>query len=317
MSVNTIEFHNRKLIVADESMETTLELARRGARTEAPVLIAGESGTGKELVARFIHEKSQRAGGPFVSVNCAAIPEGLLEAEFFGHERGAFTGAIAQKIGKFERAKGGTLLLDEISEMPFPLQAKLLRVLQEGELDRLGGGAPVAIDCRVIATTNRDPLSLIREGKFREDLYFRLNVIRVDCTPLRGRRDAVQTLAAEFVKKSCDKFGMPQTGITKEGWERLLSYEWPGNIRELLNAIERGVLLADGAAIGPEHLVGLIAIARDVEEEPHPVSLAELEKRHIEKTLARTAGHQEKAAAILGITSRTLRNKLKVFGQAT
>ena len=293
-------------------MEKTIELAEKAARNDAPVLLTGESGTGKELIARFIHEKSRRNTGPFVSVNCAAVPEGLLESEFFGYERGAFTGAIQQKIGKFERAKGGTLLLDEISEMPTFLQAKLLRVLQENELDRLGGKDVVTLDCRVIATTNRDPVQLIKEGSFRDDLYFRLNVIRIDCQPLRGRSEAIEALAQDFLMQASHKFGFEPSSFSPEALEKLCHYDWPGNIRELVNAVERAVVLAEGEKIQVSHLVGLTSI-RGTAESVTPRSLAELERSHIEATLDLTGGHQEQAASLLGISSRTLRNKLKVY----
>lgn len=309
---NSIHFHHRRLVIADQFMEKTIELAEKAARTDAPVLLTGESGTGKELVARFIHEKSRRNLGPFVSVNCAAVPEGLLESEFFGYERGAFTGAVQQKIGKFERAKGGTLLLDEISEMPTFLQAKLLRVLQENELDRLGGKEVISLDCRVIATTNRDPVQLIKEGTFRDDLYFRLNVIRIDCQPLRGRPDAIESLAEEFLVQSSEKFGFAPSRFTNEALEKLCHYDWPGNIRELLNAVERAVVLAEGERIQVAHLVGLTSI-RGNNAALTPRSLAELERSHIEATLDLTGGHQEQAASLLGISSRTLRNKLKIY----
>jgi len=310
----TINFHHRRLVVADEWMAATIQLAEKAARTEAPVLLTGESGTGKELIARFIHEKSRRNQGPFVSVNCAAIPEGLLEAEFFGYERGAFTGAVAQKIGKFEKARGGTLLLDEISEMPFFLQAKLLRVLQENELDRLGGKDAIPLDCRIIATTNRDPVQLIRENKFRDDLYFRLNVIRVDCQPLRGRTGAIRSLAGNFLTQAGEKFGFESPGFSASALDRLCEYEWPGNVRELSNAVDRAVVLAEGDTIRPEHLVGLTSIRMaPMQEEPGMQSLAALERKHIERTLKMTQGHQEQAASLLGISSRTLRNKLKTY----
>lgn len=308
-----IEFHQRRLAVADDAMARTVQLADKAARTGAPVLLTGESGTGKELIARYIHERSSRSHKPFISVNCAAIPEGLLEAEFFGYERGAFTGAVTQKLGKFEMANGGTLLLDEISEMPFFLQAKLLRVLQENELDRLGGRESIRLDCRVIATTNRDPLQLIRERKFRDDLYFRLNVIRIDCQPLRERTEAIAFLAESFLREASEKFACGHAGFSREAMQQLCAYAWPGNVRELLNAVERAVVLAEGGLITPEHLVALTPIIDDTAVIEAPVRLADLERQHIERTLQRTQGHQEKAASLLGITSRTLRNKLKEY----
>src|SRR5688572_10652239 len=222
-----LRFHNRTLLVADEAMQRTVDLATRAAATGAPVLLCGESGTGKELIARYLHEKSARAKGPFISVNCAAIPEGLMEAELFGYERGAFTGAIQQRIGKFERANGGTLLLDEISEMSTALQAKLLRVLQEGEVDRLGGRDAVAIDTRIVATTNRDLETLMDEGKFREDLFYRLNVVRIQCVPLRGRSHAILKLAFQFLRQSAGRHAKPVAAITASAEEKLVGHPWP------------------------------------------------------------------------------------------
>ncbi len=312
---SVLHFHKRSLVVADDIMKRAIELAGRAAKTMAPVLLCGESGTGKELVARYIHEKGIRSSGPFVSVNCAAVPEGLMEAEFFGYERGAFTGAVTRRIGKFELAQGGTLLLDEISEMSLSLQAKLLRVLQESEIDRLGGKSPIAINCRIIAPTNRDPREMIAEGKFREDLYYRLNVIRVECMPLRGRADAISALAFEFLKKLSNDMGTAIPALTEGALEKLLEYSWPGNVRELRNAIERAIWLSDGAAILPEHLDNLagskplvsnLASASD--------RLEDIEKDHIVRVLEKSKGSRSRAADSLGITARTLRNKLKEYG---
>lgn len=308
--LKTIEFKNRSMVVADASMEATLELASRAARSSMPVLIVGPSGTGKELFARYIHERSQRAKAPFISINCAAIPDGLMEAELFGYERGAFTGAVQQRIGKFERASGGTLLLDEVSEMPVHLQAKLLRVLQEGEIDRLGGHHPVPIRTRIIATTNVDPIKLIQRETFRADLYYRLNVIRIDCAPLEGRPQAVERLALEMLARCCRDNGLEPMNLSQAALQKLRSYSWPGNIRELQNAVERAVLLCDGNEIGTEHfdlrplhLTG-----------GQPVDLAGVEQKHILSTLDGTQGNRSEAARKLGISVRTLRNKLKEFG---
>lgn len=309
-----IHFQKRSLVVADPAMESTITMALRAARTHFPVFLNGESGTGKELVARFIHEKSKRSHGPFVSVNCAAVPEGLMEAEFFGFERGAFTGAIAQRIGKFERANGGTLLLDEISEMPFSLQAKLLRVLQEGEIDRLGGRDPIPLNCRIIATTNRCPIALIRENKFREDLYYRLNVVRIDCAPLRNRNQAILCLARQFLTQACETQGFGSSQFSKAAEDKLQTYPWPGNVRELQNAVERAVLIAEGGVIGEDHLRHLESV-EDAQSETTPVNLALLERQHILKTLDRTQGSRTVAADLLGISTRTLRNKLKEYGK--
>lgn len=307
-----LRFRNRTLIVADEAMKKTIELASRAAQSSFPVLLCGESGTGKELIARYIHEKSSRSDFPFVSINCAAIPEGLLEAELFGYERGAFTGAVARHLGKFERANRGTLLLDEISEMPVHLQTKLLRVLQEEEVDRLGGGRPIQVNVRIIATTNRDPLRLIAEQKFREDLFYRLNVIRIDCTPLRGREMAIVLLAREFLKQSAFQHGRQAVSLSVQAQETLQAHLWPGNVRELQNAIERAVFLCEGETLECEHFEQLFSMHGDGVGQAKG-SLAAVERQHILRILGATCGNRTDAARILGITTRTLRNKLREY----
>jgi len=305
-----LRFHNRSMVVADEIMARTMELANRAAQSQAPVLLCGESGTGKELVARYIHDKSRRAKSAFVSVNCAAIPEGLMEAELFGFERGAFTGAIQQRIGKFERASGGTLLLDEVSEMTTALQAKLLRVLQEGELDRLGASATIPIDTRIIATTNRDLKEMMNREKFRQDLFYRLNVIRIDCAPLVGRPEMIHGLAAEFVQQAAVRAGLAPMGIAPKALNKLREYAWPGNIRELQNVIERAVLLSDGRLLEASHLE-----FHDDASIPmgSSIRLSEVEKDHILGVLGQAQGSRIDAARALGISVRTLRNKLKEY----
>jgi len=312
--MTTLNFHQRKMLVADESMGQLLKIAKRAANSDASVLLCGESGTGKELIARYIHEMSSRKDKPFISVNCAAIPEGLMEAELFGYEKGAFTGALAQRIGKFERAQGGTLLLDEVSEMPIALQAKLLRVLQEAEIDRLGGKDPVHIDTRIIATTNRDPISLIQQGSFREDLYFRLNVIRIDCQPLRGRFEAIKNLSEFFLECLKERYDRPDLQMTNEARRKLLSHSWPGNIRELSNAIERSALLTDSNFIEEKDVEFLLPVGKvEVESNEPAQSLAQLEQKHIEITLRNLEGNRTETAKRLGISVRTLRNKLKEY----
>src|SRR6478735_9919248 len=236
----------------DPSMERVVKLAEQVARSEASVLITGESGTGKEVLARHVHQKSNRAGKPFVSVNCAAIPENLLESELFGHEKGAFTGAVARRIGKFEEANGGTLLLDEISEMHPRLQAKLLRAVQEREIDRVGGTQPIKVDIRLIATSNRDLEAEARNGNFREDLYFRLNVINVHVLPLRERPRDIDMLADFFAKKYAELNALPQRRLSPALREKLTHHAWRGNVRELENAMHRAVLLGHGEEIGPD-----------------------------------------------------------------
>ncbi len=313
MSVSIINLGHRRLVVADEKMAEVIDLARRAAKTLSPVFLCGESGSGKELVARFIHNESVRNKGPFVSINCAAVPDGLMESELFGHERGAFTGAVAQHLGKFERASHGTLLLDEVSEMSLHLQAKLLRVLQEGELDRLGGRDSVQINCRVISTTNRDPKKSIGQAHFREDLFYRLNVIRIDCPPLRGRREAIEALAHEFLAQANARQGKHIQGFQSKAMEQLCDHRWPGNIRELQNVVERAVLLCDGKKIESVQLEEALVLEPNSQQNSMPMRLDELEKKHILEMLQHTEGNRSLAAAELGISVRTLRNKLKIY----
>ncbi len=313
--MTNLYFQNRLLVVADESMQKTLNLALKAAQSALPVLISGESGTGKELIARFIHEKGARSGGPFVSVNCAALPETLIESELFGYERGAFTGAIGQRIGKFERANGGTLLMDEVSEMPYGLQAKLLRVLQEGEIDRLGSRDTIGIDCRIIATTNRDPIQMIVEERFREDLYYRLNVIRIECVPLRKRPIAIIKLAHEFIKQACLRDRKDEVYLSEQSIKKLVEYDWPGNIRELQNVMERAILLTDGNLIEQDNLQFMDQLRRRPEAVESSL-LSDLEQTHILKVLEMSQGNRSNAAKTLGISVRTLRNKLKEYSAA-
>src|SRR5579862_9464650 len=240
---------SHQLVYEDEAMGAVLSLADQIATSEASILITGESGTGKEVLARYVHRKSSRADKSFISVNCAAIPENLLESELFGHEKGAFTGAIARRIGKFEEATGGTLLLDEISEMDARLQAKLLRAIQEREIDRVGGGKPVKVDIRIIATSNRDLADAAKRGTFREDLLYRLNVVNLALPPLRERPGDIVALAEHFARKYAAANGVPERPISASARQRLVCHRWPGNVRELENAMHRAVLLATGAEI--------------------------------------------------------------------
>jgi two-component system response regulator FlrC len=311
-------------------MLATIELAEQAAKGRATVLIQAESGTGKELLARWIHQSSLRSEGPYVAVNCAALPENLLEAELFGYEKGAFTGANGQKPGKFEMAHTGTILLDEIGEMVPLLQAKLLRVLQEQEVDRLGGRKPIPIDVRVIATTNKDLKSLVRDGKFREDLYYRLNVIPLSIPPLRRRKEDIPLLARHF----CAKHGDPakKLELATETIELLTRCDWQGNARELENVIQRGASLASGALIHPRDLFldrdWLEALPSETPvrnaEPSNPAGLdlnsgltvSEMEKRLIHITLEKTSGNRTRAADLLGISLRTLRNKLREYREA-
>ncbi|WP_316898745.1 sigma-54 dependent transcriptional regulator [Pseudodesulfovibrio indicus] len=311
-----------------------LALAKQVAGSKATVLISGESGTGKEMFARYLHHNSDRADKPFVAINCAALPEHLLESELFGHEKGAFTGAIQRKLGKFELADGGTILLDEITEMDLGLQAKLLRVLQESEFDRVGGVETVKIDVRVLATTNRRIEDTVKEGKFRQDLYYRLNVIPLALPALKDRGDDVLLLAEFFTNKFTAAYGLGKLAFTDEAKKWLMGYDWPGNVRELQNLMERAVLLAGQGPIRPRHfLMGdeqwtpddLADIDADQQaacaaappstpdEAMSVMPLHEMEKRLILKSLEETTGNRTRAAELLGISVRTLRNKLNEY----
>jgi len=295
-----------------------IERTRQAAATDADILIEAESGTGKELVARLVHRLSGRRDRPFVAVNCAAFPEALLESELFGHAKGAFTGAIGLKPGKFELADGGTLLLDEVGEMPLELQPKLLRALQEREFDRLGDTRTVRVDLRVIATTNRPLAQLVREGRFRADLYYRLNVIPLSLPPLRERPGDVRELAEWFIRLYAPPGRILQ--LSEELFARLEAHRWPGNVRELANCMRRAVALRAGSEIGAEALEGA-----DWAESPNAakldpawlragVSLGEMERKLVEITLAATGGNRSRAAELLGVSLRTVRNKVRSYG---
>ncbi len=304
---------NGKGIITDDSkMLNLLSMARNAAASTATVLIMGESGTGKELIARYIHSHSLRKEGPFVPVNCASIPNGLLESELFGHEKGSFTGALSTRLGKFEQANKGTILLDEVSEMEMALQAKLLRVIQEREVDRVGGKQSIPLDIRIVATTNRNLWEEVKKGFFREDLFYRLNVFPLNIPPLRERIKDIQLLAEFFLKKFCEKHEKNIEHISDDALDLLAGHSWKGNIRELENCIERAVLLGEGKSLLPGALF--------LEESPVKVSVAvsgtsiwEVEKDLIFKTLEDTEENRTKAAKVLGISVRTLRNKLKDY----
>lgn len=320
---------SRDMVFRDPSMVSLVQLATQIAASSASVLITGESGCGKEMLARHVHTASPRAKAPFVSVNCAAIPEQLLESELFGHERGAFTGASARRIGKFEEASGGTLLLDEISEMDVRLQAKLLRALQERVIDRVGGGKPVPVDIRVIATSNRNLADEVRRGAFREDLLYRLNVVNLKIPPLRERPADVLALAAHFANKYARINGFPVRALSREAQGELTRSRFPGNVRELENTIHRAVLLASGPEIGVEAIRtpdgaplghaprGPAAQAAETADEMTRAftakTLADVERDLIFDTLGHTRGNRTHAANILGISIRTLRNKLNQY----
>ena len=299
------------------SMQELLEMISYVAPTEATVLITGESGTGKELVAAELHCHSARENGSFVKVNCAALAESLLESELFGHEKGAFTGADKQREGKFVQAEGGTLFLDEIGETSQAMQVKMLRVLQEQELQRVGGEETIHTDARIIAATNRDLEQEVRDGNFREDLYYRLNVVTVHVPPLRDRKGDIPLLVDHFVRKFSEKNRREVAGVTSECMELLSSYSWPGNVRELENAIERGVILMRGEYLTEKSLPLPIQKQQqeEVEESVKSSSLQAQEKKLILKTLKETGGNKSEAARRLGITRKTLQNKLQKYGE--
>ena len=308
------------VIARDPAMLAALKRAEQVARATASVLITGESGTGKEVIARHIHRRSSRAHGPFVALNCAAIPEHLLESELFGHEKGAFSGATARRIGKFEAANGGTLLLDEISEMDVRLQAKLLRAIQEREIDRLGGAVPVRVDVRILATSNRDLAAEAASGRFRADLFFRLNVINLVLPPLRARPADIPGLAEHYARHYSQANGLPPRQLTRDALARLVRYDWPGNVRELENLMHRAVLLTESNEID--------AATLDLPQQHNPVHstrenqgmtglvgrrMDDVEQALIIETLHHTLGNRTHAATMLGISIRALRNKLRDY----
>ncbi len=329
---------SHQLVHEDEAMTAVLGLADQIAGSEASILITGESGTGKEVLARYVHRKSLRADKPFISVNCAAIPENLLESELFGHEKGAFTGAIARRIGKFEEANGGTLLLDEISEMDARLQAKLLRAIQEREIDRVGGTKPVKVDIRIIATSNRDLAEAVKHGTFREDLLYRLNVVNLRIPALRERPKDIRALSHHFARKYAEANGVPYRVISSPTERLLLGHYWKGNVRELENTIHRAVLLAQGGEISPEAIrlpdgtqvgpaaatvmpqnssvqsavVSATAVTRGLVGR----TVSDVERDLILDTLDHCLGNRTHAANILGISIRTLRNKLREYSDS-
>jgi two-component system response regulator FlrC len=320
----------RELIYRDDAMARVVKLAQQVATSDASVLITGDSGTGKEVLARHVHARSSRAKKPLICVNCAAIPESLLESELFGHEKGAFTGAVARRVGKFEEANGGTLLLDEISEIDVRLQAKLLRAIQERVIDRVGGTRPVSIDIRIIATSNRNLAEAVREGTFREDLLFRLNVVNLKIPPLRERPADVIELAEYFVRKYAAANGVAARPLSVEARRTLTINYWPGNVRELENTMHRSVLMATGDQIGPEAILTPDGMRIDQQRGTPAVAhaafaaeqvsrglvgrtVAEVERDLILETLKHCLGNRTHAANVLGISIRTLRNKLNEY----
>ena len=343
--LQAIAEESNAVIHRDIAMKHVLKLADQIANSDASILITGESGTGKEVMARYIHNKSKRASGSFIAINCAAIPENLLESELFGHEKGAFSGAIARRIGKFEEANGGTILLDEISEMDPRLQAKLLRVIQEREIDRVGGNKTIKIDVRILATSNRNMIEAIKNGDFREDLYFRLNVVNIMLPALRDRPDDIIILAKYFIKKYLESNGMGKKPLSDDAINMLKKYHWPGNVRELENAMHRAVLLSGEKIIDTDaimlstdagnlnnHIASddiknnavKYSLASDTEntsisgDETNTgagvgQTVANMERKLIINTIDHCLGNRTNAANILGISIRTLRNKLKQY----
>ncbi|NTU76201.1 MAG: sigma-54-dependent Fis family transcriptional regulator [Alphaproteobacteria bacterium] len=318
-------------IARDPSIQPLIQMAERVAKSDASVLITGESGTGKEVMARFIHRKSRRTNANFVSVNCAAIPDNLLESELFGHEKGSFTGAVARRIGKFEEANGGTLLLDEISEMDLRLQAKLLRAIQEREIDRVGGTVPIKVDIRLLATSNRDLEAEVQAKRFREDLYFRLNVVSLQMPPLRDRQADIIPLAEHFADKYAAANGLPERPLSRDALALLQSHHWRGNVRELENTMHRAVLMAhedeieaaaimlSGQGFAPEGVGASASLGGTIIGGQATLvgrTVADVERDLIIDTLQHCLGNRTHAANILGISIRTLRNKLKLYSDA-
>lgn len=331
--LTAISTDEHEFIYRDRVMMQVVSLADQIAPSEASIIITGESGTGKEVMARYVHNKSRRAKKPFISVNCAAIPENLLESELFGHEKGSFTGAVARRIGKFEEADGGTLFLDEISEMDIRLQAKLLRAIQEREIDRVGGSGPVKVNLRILATSNRDLAEEVKEGRFREDLHFRLNVVNLNIPPLRKRPEDIRVLCKHFVKKYSEFNAIDEKDISDDAMKVLINHKWPGNVRELENTLHRAVLLTIGNKIDKQDILlpdgkphieiqsqshtsgtnSLEGVEPLAEASMVGRTVSDVERDLIIDTLKHCLGNRTHAANILGISIRTLRNKLNIY----
>ena len=305
-----------QLVGQSEALRRVRQMIQTAGGSEATVLIEGESGTGKEIIANAIHAQSKRSRGPLVKMNCAAVPETLLESELFGHEKGAFTGADRRRVGRFEQAEGGTLFLDEVCEMQPRLQAKFLRALQEREIERLGGSETIPVDVRIIAATNRDLQKALAEGVLREDLYYRLNVILLRVPPLRERMDDVPILAMHFVRKYAARESVPTASIAEEAMNVLLSYAWPGNVRELENAIERAVVLGRGEVLRPQDLPPQVHRRGDERQPliPAHLTLEEIEKLAIAQALRLTGGNKSEAAERLGIHRTSIYDKMRRYG---
>jgi DNA-binding NtrC family response regulator len=307
------EYRFRDLLSKSPAMQAVFELARTAARSNSTILVLGESGSGKEVLARAIHAESPRAEGPFVAVSCAALTESLLESELFGHEKGAFTGAVSRRKGKFEAADGGTLFLDEVGDIGPKLQLDLLRVLEDRRFQRVGGNDPIEVDVRIVAATNRDLNRAVAEGKFRDDLFYRLNVIPILVPPLRQRREDIPLLVESFVERLAVEMKKRLDGVSADAMNALLAHDWPGNVRELRNVLERGAVVATGVVIQLADL----GLPSKAEAPPKPgalASLEEVEKRHVAAVLGHTAGNVSQAARILGIDRVTLYNKMRKYG---
>ncbi len=320
-----------ELIGTGPSMREVFKTTGRAAATEEPVLIIGESGTGKELIAEAVHRHSRRAGGPLIRVNCGALPESLIESELFGHEKGSFTGADKQRAGRFERAAGGTIFLDEVGEIPLSAQAKLLRVLQSREFERVGGNQTLRADARIVSATHRDLAKEVAEGRFREDLYYRLNVVRITIPPLRDRREDIPSLVDAILRRLERKYGWPGLSLAPDAFEVVADWDWPGNVRQLENSLARAAITARGKAILPEHLeteltssaseggsaeyaaISAVAVAAQTESLPLRAILAEVERKTIQQALDACNGNRTRAAEQLGISRRQLFDKVREY----
>ena len=306
-----------ELVAKSAAMRKVITLAKRVAEVDAPVLLTGESGSGKERIARFIHARSRSARGPFIPVNCGALPENLLESELFGHSKGAFTGADREHKGLFEAAAGGTLLLDEVGEIPLPVQVKLLRVLQDHEIRRVGSTESRPVSVRIVAATNRNLDEMVKERAFRKDLYYRLNVVAIEAPPLRARREDILPLATGFVRRECATYHCGPCSLSGQALDRLLAYSWPGNVRELEHAMERAVVLAEGKPkieegdLPPELLDRAPAPSS---ADTELLALAEVERRHVLRVLEKCGGNRKETAKVLGIATNTLWRKLREYG---
>jgi nitrogen regulation protein NR(I) len=334
----TVDEYKESLVGKSPAMQQVFKMIGRVAHSDAPVMITGESGSGKELVARAIHQYSQRSTKSFLAINCAAIPENLLESELFGHEKGAFTGAFAQRVGRFEQCDGGTLFLDEIGDMPLGLQGKLLRVLQEGEFSRLGGNETLKTDVRVIAATNQNLEQAVKEKQFREDLFYRLNVVRIQLPPLRQRKEDIPVLADYFLQKIAARKRAPRKQLSEEALRMLEAHPWPGNVRELENTLERAVVLASGDVLLPKNIPlgttgnldtlrpaatpisslqeAIDALFKAATEDPNFELLPWIEREFTLEAMERTKGNQVQAAKLLGITRATLRKRVERYGSS-